>query len=109
MLFLSENIFFLVSSHLRHFAGVCEGPIHYAASPWRESDAYGGLCLRVYPQTAIMSFVHFGIHKPVCVGGEGGMGAGKCMRVHICFVCCCLLPVLFSVRLEQGHSPMQKL
>lgn len=32
------------------------------------------------------------------------------MGVYIrAFVCCCLLPVLFSVLLSQGHSPVQEL
>ena len=40
LLFLSENIFFLVSSHSRHFSGVCEGPIHYLRLFLREAAAH---------------------------------------------------------------------
>lgn len=44
LLFLSENIFFLVLSHLRHFSGECEGPIHYLLLFLRDCSAYGLLC-----------------------------------------------------------------
>lgn len=44
-LFLSENIFFLVSSHSRHFSGVCEGPIHYLPLFLRETAAHMASCV----------------------------------------------------------------
>lgn len=45
LLFLSENIFFLVSSHLRHFSGVCEGPIHYLPVFLRGAIAHMVVCV----------------------------------------------------------------
>lgn len=70
LLFLSENIFFLVSSHSRHFSGVREGAHSLStAFPQRDRGAYGiscvACCFRVYLcwfETAVVSGALIGIH-----------------------------------------------
>lgn len=75
------------------------------------------VCFCVYLcwfKTAIVNGALVGIHTacsyaPVYVGLSAGMGGGLMVVCIHAFVCCCLLPVLFSVLLSRGHSPVQEL
>lgn len=113
-LFLSENIFFLVSSHLRHFFPECAWGAHSLSAAFflgGDRSAYGILCvcflvyLRRFRGGSRNSQHSTSSCTCVKVGAIAGE-AGACIHA---FVCCCLWPALFSVLLSWGHGPVQAL
>ena len=116
-LFLSENIFFFVSSHLRHFFPECAWGAHSLSAAFflgGDRSAYGILCVCVCVFSCLSARVsgrqpQIAHSTSSCTCVKVGAIADEAGGCILAFVCCCLWPALFSVLLSWGHGPVQAL